>query len=269
MASLRRRDLRFSLPSSLLRHLSVIGRYEIPPSGDEMNGFFHLTNQSGELAALALMFKRAMTTGLALSTVLFAAAALLSQAPSAAPSFSADRFSGEIEFPVSMRQNVIAGATAVGTKIEAKLAVATLVKGVVVPQGAILSGVVTESVAKSASGPSRLAIRMDLAQWKNGAMAKVVQFTKVYLTAWYYPLASLTPRDPFGQVSDDPTAAQHRGMVPPYATPPYPDPTLTASQPFPGSDLNRGDGASSEPPGLASRISQHRVLIKNVESTRN
>ena len=86
-----------------------------------------------------------------------------------------------------MRQTVAAGKTPVGTKVQAKLAVATLVGGVVVPQGAILSGEVTESVAKSATDPSRLAIRMDSAQWTNGSAP-----IKVYLTAWYYPLATPT-----------------------------------------------------------------------------
>ena len=67
-----------------------------------------------------------------------------------------------------MRQNVAAGTTSVGTKVQAKLAVATLVDGMVVPRDAVLSGEVTESVAKSATDPSRLAVRMDSAQWKKG-----------------------------------------------------------------------------------------------------
>src|SRR5271167_996536 len=53
-----------------------------------------------------------------------------------------------LEFPVFMRQKVVAGTTPVGTKVEAKLAVATLVNGTVVPQDALFSGEVTESVAK-------------------------------------------------------------------------------------------------------------------------
>ena len=87
------------------------------------------------------------------------------------------------EFPVTMRQNVIAGKTPVGTKIEAKLTMATLVSGKVIPQGAIFSGEVIDSAAKSKTDASRLAIRMDSVQWKNGSKP-----ITVYLTAWYYPV---------------------------------------------------------------------------------
>jgi hypothetical protein len=159
-----------------------------------------------------------------------------------------------LEFPVVMRQNVVAGATPIGTKVQARLAVATLVNGVVVPQDAVLSGEVTESAAKSATDPSRLAVRMDNAKWKNGSAA-----IKVYLTAWYYPLASLTNQDS----SDDPMDSKynprrHRGN--------YTDPTLPPTQPIPGRDP-ANDPAPPAPlpePG----ISKHRVLMKNVESTR-
>ena len=87
------------------------------------------------------------------------------------------------EFPVTMRQNVKAGKTPVGTKIEAKLTIATLVNGTVIPAGAIFSGEVVESAAKSSSDPSRIAIRMDSVQWKNASKP-----ITVYLTAWYYPI---------------------------------------------------------------------------------
>jgi hypothetical protein len=211
-----------------------------------------------------------MTAGIALSTVLFVSAALLSQAPSA-PNSSPGRFSGDIEFPVIMRQNVAAGATAVGSKVEAKLAVATLVNGVVVPQGAILSGEVVESMAKSASNPSRLAIRMDSAQWKNGAASKVLQLTKkVYLTGWYYPFETPKPRHFSDESSDTPG---HRGSIPPYSapdsTPNYPDPNATASQPFPGRDPSRSTDTIPGPPAPGPSLSQHRVLMKNVESSRS
>ena len=99
-----------------------------------------------------------------------------------------------------MRQNVAAGKTSVGAKIQAKLALATLLNGVVIPQDAILSGEVTESVAKSATGSSRLAIRIDSAQWKNGSAP-----LKVYLTPWYYPLPLLANQDLY-----EPSAATPR-----------------------------------------------------------
>jgi len=62
-----------------------------------------------------------------------------------------------------MKQSVTAGATPVGTKVQAKLVVATLVDGTVFPQNSVFSGEVIESVAKSATDPSRVAIRMDSA----------------------------------------------------------------------------------------------------------
>ena len=71
---------------------------------------------------------------------------------------------GACEFPVTLRQSVVAGKTPAGTKVEAKLVLATLVNGTVIPRDAILSGEITESVAR-ASEPSRIAIRMDLARW--------------------------------------------------------------------------------------------------------
>jgi hypothetical protein len=214
------------------------------------------------------MFTRTTAAGLAVLTVLLGSAVLLSQAPSATPSISAGHSSADNEFPVIMRQTVVAGATTPGSKVEAKLAVATLVDGVVVPQGAILSGEVIESVAKSASGPSRLGIRMGSAQWKNGGAPKVLQLTKkVYLTACYYPLASLTARDLSNESWDTAASPGRRGGSPPYSAPNYPTPNSPASQPFPGRDPDRSNDTLSAP--SAPSISQHRVLMKNVESTRN
>ncbi len=203
------------------------------------------------------MFKKTIAAGNAMLTVLLGSAALLSQSPPVAPSSSAG-----LEFPVIMRQNVAAGATPVGTKVEAKLAVATLVSGVVVPQDAILSGEVTESVAKSASGPSRLAIRMDSAQWKNGSVPRVLQLTKkLYLTAWYYPAAM--PSQDFS--AGLPDAASHAKVW--NGTGVYPGQRNPTSPPSP--PLDTGTDTSPAPPALASRISMHRVPMKNVEPLRN
>ena len=90
---------------------------------------------------------------------------------------------GTIEFPVIMKQKVEAGKTPVGTKVQAELVMATLVDGKTVPRDAVLSGEVTESVAKTETEPSRLAIRMDSIQWKKGSAP-----IKAYLTAWFYPI---------------------------------------------------------------------------------
>jgi hypothetical protein len=117
------------------------------------------------------MFDKTIVAGRAVLSVILGSAALLSRQTVSGPTPGqqapiAHSSAGAREFPVIMRQNITAGSTPVGAKIQAKLAVATLVDGVVVPRDAILSGEVTESVAKSATDPSRLAIRMDSAQWK-------------------------------------------------------------------------------------------------------
>jgi hypothetical protein len=211
------------------------------------------------------MFTKTVAVVHAVLAFLLSSAALFSQTMPAPTDSSAG-----LEFPVVMRQNVAAGATPVGTRVEAKLAVATLVNGVVVPQDAILSGEVTESVAKSATGPSRLGIRIDSAQWKNGARPKVLQLTtKVYLTAWYYPVVMPSPQD----ISDDPMntapTPRRRNGSPSDSAPPYPTPNLSAAEPFPGHDPSRKVDTFPAPPASESSISQHRVLMRDVESTRN
>jgi hypothetical protein len=171
--------------------------------------------------------------------------------------------SGALEFPVVMRQNVAAGITPVGTKVQAKLAVATLVDGVVVPRDAIFSGEVTESVAKSATDPSRLAIRMDSAQWKKGSAPVGLSLaSKVYLTAWFYPAAETRAQDLSDESPDDASQSwNHRNRAPT-----FPDPNASASEPFPGRGASTDPGSS--PPSPSSNISKHRALMKNVESTR-
>jgi len=169
--------------------------------------------------------------------------------------------SGYQEFPVTMRQNVIAGKTTVGTKVEAKLTAATFVDGTVIPVGAIFSGEVIESAAKSATDPSRLALRMDSVQWKAGSKP-----VTVYLTSWYYPIVTperresnaddedasdgppVTPssRPPLGRVmiSKNPT---------PQPTPPGPPPRSGVPHPTPAN----------------SNVSARRVTMKDVDSKRS
>jgi len=198
------------------------------------------------------MFPRAMFVGSVLSTLMFGFAALLGQQKAAAPSPPGVR-----EFPVIMQQNVTAGVTPVGTKITAKLTMATLVNGVVLPRNAVFSGEVTESVAKSATGPSRLALRMDSVQWKNGSAP-----IKVYLTGWYYPTRlDAGPKLAYGPPNNSVTWKTGNGAGT------YPDRNSPASQPFPGHDADRNpDLGSTEPLAVTS---EHRVMMKNVESARN
>ncbi|MFZ0480732.1 MAG: hypothetical protein WAL71_16450 [Terriglobales bacterium] len=175
-----------------------------------------------------------------IAVVLLAHPALGQQTPAAAAS-------GAVEFPVFMQQNVAAGKTPAGTQVQAKLVIATLVNRTVIPEGAILSGRVIESMAMSANTPSRLAIYMDSARWKAGSAA-----IKVYLTAWYYPLASESREE-------EPTPSSPSGMS------------------RNGNSLPRAGRSRTAPPAddtdtariSASRISDHRLLMKDVESARD
>lgn len=197
----------------------------------------------------------APVTGYIVPTLVLCAAALLGQSkPATSPSIAG------LEFPVHMRQNVEAGKTLVGTEIQAKLDVATLVNGVVVPEGAILSGEVTESAAKSGAEPSRLAIRMDSAQWKNGAVPAAVTFaSKVYLTVWYYQAVPLSSQGPENLPDASHSGTQHRGGS---AT--YPDPNTSASPPYSRGNTGRDRDLTPRP-----TVSQQRIPMKNVESVRS
>jgi len=143
---------------------------------------------------------------------------------------------------VTMRQNITAGKTPVGTKVEAKLTMATLVSGTVIPVGAVFSGEVMASSAKSPQDPSRLSIRMESVQWKNGAKP-----ITVYLTAWYYPLQLAEDGD-----RGDCQSVGGLGMNCPVG------PGLPGAR-FPPDAL----------PPPPARLSKSRVAMKDVESVRD
>jgi hypothetical protein len=220
------------------------------------------------------MFATQIIAGPAVVAVLFSLfAESLSERSSSAQSSSAQSSSNTpgsfpgLEFPAVISQNVVAGTTPVGTKIRAKLAVATLVNGVVVPRDAILSGEIVESVAKTASGPSRLAVFMESAQWKGGAAPTALRFnTKLYLTAWYYPQAPLSPYPLSAQAGAAASLpSTHGNGVSNYPNPTYRAPNAPSSRPFPSDDADR----NGDPSSPASGVSQHRVLMKDVESARS
>jgi hypothetical protein len=200
-----------------------------------------------------MIFNKTITVGCTVFIIVLTSLALLSQQTQATPGCAVG-----CEFPVILRQNVIAGKTPVGTKVEAKLVLATLVNGAVVPRDAILSGEVTVSVARSATEPSRIGIRLDSAQWKNGSSP-----VKVYLTAWFYPaVAGMSPQD---LSYEPPDAANSKKNWNGMGT--YPDPNNPVSQQkFPGREADKDTGAAASP---ATSISKHRVLMKNVESASN
>ena len=153
-----------------------------------------------------------------------------------------------------MEQNVAAGKTPVGSKIHAKLEVATLIGGTVVPRNAVFSGEVIESAAKTATDPSRLAIRIDSVLWKKGSAS-----VTAYLTAWYYPLKDATGQDlQYGPTQSAKATWNGQG--------PYPDPNSKSYKPFPGSDSGNDASAPNTP---ASTASNRRALMKDVESAKN
>lgn len=153
-----------------------------------------------------------------------------------------------------LQQNVVAGKTPVGTQVQAKLTVATLLNGKVIPRNAVLSGEVVASAAKTSSEPSRLAIRMDSARWKNDSVS-----IKIYLTVWFYPLRPDNGPDlQYGP--EQPANKTWNGMGQ------YPDPNSPAYRPFPAGG---SDKSPSFPDTPSSVTSNHRVRMREVESERS
>lgn len=191
------------------------------------------------------MFSRRFVVRSVACTAVFCQPFLFAQSTAGQPARPSTRISAAYEFPVTMRQNVIAGKTRVGTRVEATLTIATLVKGTVIPMGATFSGEVVESAAKAGSDPSRLAIRMDSVRWKKGSAS-----IPVYLTAWYYPIQMATDEDHSNDLGTPPPG-RIRNRNP------------SGPTPFPGSPTPGSDG----PSGPLSKVSENRVVMKDVEST--
>jgi len=168
----------------------------------------------------------------------------LGQQKSTAPSSSPLR-----EFPVVLQQNVEAGKTPVGAKVQAKLAVGTTFHGVVIPRNAVVTGVVFESVRKSATAPSRLGIRMENAKWKDESTCMM----KAYLMPLYYPMVSQAMQGPPVE-SSDPDSRSMNGANQSASSP--------MSQPsFGGSN---SEAAQEAMPNLLT-LSSRPVSMKNVE----
>ncbi len=162
------------------------------------------------------------------------------------------------EFPVNLRQNVEAGKTPVGTKVQAKLVMATLVDGTVIPDDALLSGEVVESVGKTKTDPSRLAIRLDTAEWKHGSA-----LVKVYLTGWFYPRAIAAPGQDLSY-GPQAQAGSSRGWN---GAGTYPDGN-PVSQPFPTAARDN-DAGSIVPDVSRPALSGRPTQLKNVEAVQN
>jgi hypothetical protein len=174
--------------------------------------------------------------------------------PSSASSASPSTAASMQEFPMVLASNVVAGKTASGTKIQGRLGAATLVAGTVIPKNSIFNGEVLDSVARSKTAPSRLSIRLDSAQWKDGSAS-----VKIYLTSWYYPTLSEAGQSlQYGPTEPANRTWNGQGQ--------YPDPNSKIYRPFPGTG---SDNNSSVPDTPSSRTSNHPVAMKNVELERN
>jgi hypothetical protein len=84
---------------------------------------------------------------------------------------SSDGARNRQEFPLQLQQRVVAGQTEVRAPVQGKLIIATLVRGTVIPAGAMFSGTVEESIAKTAAAPSRLKVHMTKATWDDKSLA--------------------------------------------------------------------------------------------------
>ena len=149
------------------------------------------------------------------------------------------------EFPLVLQQSVEAGKTPAGTKVQGKLAAATLFDGTLIPKNAVASGVVVESESKRGEDRARLAIRMNTISW-NGGWTPL----NAYLMPLYYPAtAQAVPNLPIE--SPDPDSRTLNG--PNQSESPM-------SRPFPGGGSEANQGAIPDVAILSSRP----VRMKNV-----
>jgi hypothetical protein len=158
-------------------------------------------------------------------------------------------FLGRLEFPVTLQQSLVAGKTPVGTAVRAKLEMATLVNGMVIPQGATLSGHVEQSVGKTQTSASRLKIKIDAADWKHGSTPLHAYFTGCFYPYERNPFAD-SQNGEFGMHGDAPASASGLGAN-------------TGPRPFPGSA--ESSGAEQDPrrfPQLAPEAPASHVSSK-------
>lgn len=151
------------------------------------------------------------------------------------------------EFPMILQQNIEAGKTPAGTKVQGKLTAATLFAGVLIPKNAIASGVVVESESKkTGKNGARLAIRMISATW-NGGWTPL----GAYLMPLYYPTIEQTmPNLP--TESPDPDSRTLNG------------PNQSSSSPMSRPSLSGDSEASQAAIPSIPTISHHPVRMGNV-----
>jgi len=157
------------------------------------------------------------------------------------------------QFPVVLQQSVEAGKTPVGTKVQAKLAVATTFHGILIPRDAIVSGVIFQSVSKNAKAPSRLGIRMENAKWNDESTCMM----RAYLMPLYYTMTAQSPQA-FPSGSPDPEDSRTLSGPAQSSSP-------MMGQPFPDNSAASRE-AIPDTPVLSSRpVSMKNVAIEPVE----
>lgn len=147
------------------------------------------------------------------------------------------------EFPLVLQQSIESGKAKIGTKVQAKLAVATMFDGTVIPRNAVFSGVVIESIPKSAKEPAKIAIRMETAEWKHGSSSMMA-----YLLPLYYPATTQAMQNFEASQESGPTSNGAQGSS---------SESPTSHQSFPS---NESQAAIPE----ISTTSNRPVQIKNV-----
>ena len=169
-----------------------------------------------------------------------------------------------VELPASLQTKVVAGSTPVGSEVRVKLTIATLMDGVVIPQDAVISGHVEQSVAKTTDAPSLLKIKFDSARWKKGN----AQVT-LYLAGCYYPVEFQSPaNDPsgiHGQIGT--TMGSASESTPGRTTGGMPNSGMPNGGMSGTMDASRLDTYPDQRPGTVfSEVSKHWVRIENVDT---
>jgi hypothetical protein len=135
---------------------------------------------------------------------------------------------------------------------------ATLMDGVVIPQNAVISGHVEQSVAKTKDIPSLLKIRFDLARWKKGSAP-----VNLYLAGCYYPIDFRSPSDSASGMHGE--IGVMMGSAPPDGLPRGNSGMPTAE--MPSLDASRQDTYPDPRPGVTlSEVSKHWVRMEKVET---
>jgi hypothetical protein len=157
------------------------------------------------------------------------------------------------QFPVILQQSVEAGKSPAGTKVQGKLAAATLFNGTLIPKNAVTSGVVVESESKRGEDRARLAIRMNTVSW-NGGWAPL----NAYLMPLYYPATGqAVPNLP--NESPDPDSRTLNG--------PNQSSESPMSRPFPGGGSEANQGAIPDVAILSNRPVRMKDVVLEPTST--